>query len=149
MYARNTTVSEHKSRAEIETLLAKYGATAFAYATETATNSVTMVFQHGGHTIRFHVVMPTASTLRRAASRRMTDIQAAKAEADERRRLWRSLCLLVKAKLEGVASGITAFETEFLPYTVLPNGQTVKEWAQPQIQAALSEGKMPQLLLVG
>ena len=66
--------------------------------------------------------------------------------AQEVRRRWRALALSIKAKLETVESGIAEFETEFMPYMVLPNGKTVAENILPEIERAYSTGKMPKLL---
>jgi hypothetical protein len=57
--------------------------------------------------------------------------------------------LIIKGKLEGIERKIATFEDEFLAYTVLPNGKTVSEIIQPQIEKALKTGRMPQLLLPG
>jgi hypothetical protein len=46
------------------------------------------------------------------------------------RQRWRALLLMVKAKLEAIASGIVTWDEEFLPYTVLATGQTVSEWVE-------------------
>lgn len=62
------------------------------------------------------------------------------------RQKWRALALVVKAKLEAVESGISEFEEEFLAHIVLPDGQTVGRWMQPQIADAYGSGKMPPML---
>lgn len=62
---------------------------------------------------------------------------------------WRCLLLSIKAKLETVESGISTFETEFMPFTVLPNGQTVAQHALPYISEAYELKKMPPLLGFG
>jgi hypothetical protein len=62
------------------------------------------------------------------------------------RERWRSLCLVIKAKLEGVRAGICSFEDEFLAYIVLPDGRTAGQWLQPQIEQAYGTGKVPALL---
>jgi hypothetical protein len=59
------------------------------------------------------------------------------------RQRWRALALVVKAKLE---AGIATFEQEFMPYLVLPDGQTVGEKLLPQITKGISAGKMPRAL---
>jgi hypothetical protein len=59
---------------------------------------------------------------------------------------WRALALVVKAKLEAVASGIGTFESEFLAHIVLPNGQRVGQWLKPQLETAFKNGRMPPLL---
>lgn len=56
------------------------------------------------------------------------------------------LALVIKAKLEAVAAGITSFEDEFLAHIMLPSGGTVGEWARPQLEVAYSTGAMPALL---
>lgn len=75
---------------------------------------------------------------------------AAKNAAQDARRTWRLLGLLMKSKLEAVREGATTVEREFLADMLLYDGQTVEEWAAPQIALAQSEGRMPrQLLLSG
>ena len=64
----------------------------------------------------------------------------------EIRRLWRSLAMIIKAKLEAVASGVSIFDDEFMPYIVLPNGETVGQFMRPQIDVAYQNGSMPKLL---
>jgi hypothetical protein len=68
--------------------------------------------------------------------------------AAEEKRLWRSLLMTIKAKLEVVQSGISSFEFEFLPYTLLPSGQTFAEASEaPQFQEALSASSLPPMML--
>lgn len=64
--------------------------------------------------------------------------------AQERRAKWRALLLVIKAKLEAVHQGISSLEREFLADTIMPDGQTVAEWAEPQLAA--HRGHMPKLL---
>lgn len=62
---------------------------------------------------------------------------------DER---WRSLALLIKAKLAAVEAGITTAEDEFLAQTVVPTADgvaTVSEVMQPQIREAYQHGLVP------
>jgi hypothetical protein len=60
---------------------------------------------------------------------------------------WRALALVIKAKLEAVAAGITTVEQEFLAHIVLPDGHTtVGTWMAPQLAAAYDAGTMPALL---
>jgi hypothetical protein len=53
---------------------------------------------------------------------------------------------VIKAKLEAVESRIAEFESEFLANIVLPDGQTVGKFMQPQVEKAYKTGKMPLLL---
>lgn len=69
----------------------------------------------------------------------------------ERRRRWRALLLVLKAKLEAVASDIVAFDVEFLPFIVMPNqhGTTVGEEVAPQLPEMLAGRPMRPLLGTG
>ena len=48
----------------------------------------------------------------------------------------RALLLVVKAKLEAVAAGISTLETGFLANIVLPDNTTAGDWMLPQIEQA-------------
>jgi hypothetical protein len=70
--------------------------------------------------------------------------------AQEERRAWRLLLLLIKSKLEAVREGATTIEREFLADMLTPDGSTVSEWVKEPLRLAYQEGKMPaQLLLPG
>jgi len=140
-YASQTTVSQERSRAEIESILWRYGASRFAYGWQG--NSAMIAFEANRRRIRFILPFPT-DTPRTPKGRR--PLHPDKALDQEGRRRWRALVLAIKAKLEMVDSGIATFEDEFLAYTVLPNGSTVGEWITPQIESACNFGKMPPLL---
>lgn len=144
-YAARSSVSPDRSRASIERLLVRYGAQRFAYGWQPG--SATLAFTIGSRTVRISISMPdedevamTPTGRRRASSVR----QAALAQAERQR--WRALELVVHAKLEAVAAGISTLEDEFLAWTVLPDGSTVSERIQAQIEAAGSSGRMPRLL---
>lgn len=62
------------------------------------------------------------------------------------RAAWRELYLLIKAKLVALESKRITIKDEFLAYTVMPDGRTVSEWLQPQLEDAYKSGKMPPLL---
>jgi hypothetical protein len=63
-------------------------------------------------------------------------------EQEERTR-WRSLLLVIKAKLEAVESSIATFEEEFMAQIVLPNQQTVGQWVLPEVARIYERGLMP------
>jgi hypothetical protein len=65
----------------------------------------------------------------------------AKADAATRQR-WRALVLVLKAKLEAVASGISTLESEFLSGIVLPNGMTIGQAMLPRLSEAVSSGRL-------
>lgn len=64
----------------------------------------------------------------------------------ELRRVYRVIFHHLKTKLEAVAEGLVAFEEEFLPHIVLPNGATVYEELKaslPQIFAGTRQLALP------
>ncbi len=65
------------------------------------------------------------------------------------REQWRALLLLVKAKLEFVAGGLSTAEREFLAHVVLPNGSTVGDELAPHLAEAYASGTVPLLLPAG
>lgn len=138
-YAVETTVSVEKSRAELETILRRYGAVAFGYMTDDRKAAVQFVAN--GKSCRFILPVPDGYRYRRVE----TAARGAWEQACRSR--WRSLVLCVKAKLEAVSAGITTFETEFMAHIVLPNGQTIGERFLPEIETALTNGRMPEMRL--
>lgn len=146
-YASTTEVSSDKSRAEIERTLSRYGATGFMYGW--SGNRVVIGFQAHGRNIKFVLPMPDKTTREFTHdgrnSRRSPQRQQEAWEQAGRQR-WRALSLVIKAKLEAVQAGITVFEDEFMAHIVLPNGQTVGQFMQPQIESAYNSGEMPPLL---
>lgn len=141
-YANGTTVSVEKSQAEIQKLVTKYGATSFASG-YTPENAV-IVFEARQRRVKFVLPFPKLKDLNRRYQRKSPAEQL----AAEQRRLWRAFALVIKAKLEAVASNVTTFETEFLAHIVDPStGKTIGETAIPAIAAAYERGiKMPPLL---
>ncbi len=147
-YAEGTTVSPEKSRMEIEQTLSRYGATAFAYMN--SENGSAVMFQVNGRSIKIVIAQSkcpfaVGQWRSRRGFAKERDV-AAWIEQDKRRR-WRALLLVIKAKLEAVESKIATFDDEFLAYVVMPNGQTMGEWMAPQINSAIEAGQMPKLLL--
>jgi hypothetical protein len=145
-YAAETTVSAEKSRGEIERTLTRYGADSFAYGW--SGDEAMVGFQFDGRQVRFVLAMPDRNAREFTHHKRGARTTAAAYEAWEKacRQRWRALALVVKAKLEAVEGGISTFETEFLGHILLPNGQTMGEWARPQVEQAYSSGTMPAML---
>lgn len=145
-FARHTQVSSEKSRLEIERTLQRYGADGFGYGWQDTRAVIT--FRSAGRTIRFELHMPDRNdrefTHSKRGRRNQSEAQSAWEQAGRQR--WRALSLVVKAKLEAVASGITTFESEFLAHVVLPDGRTFGQWAVPQLESAYAAGGMPALL---
>lgn len=149
-YASDTTVSQERSRAEIETTLKRYGATSFLYATDPTRAIVGFVI--GGRQVRFALPMPDPKarefTHTPAKGQIRSPAEAHKAWEQAGRQRWRALALVIKAKLEAVAAGITTIEDEFLAHTVLPDGSTVGQFMKPQLAIAYEHGTMPTTLLL-
>lgn len=147
-YASGTSVSAERSRGEIESLLRRFGADGFGYWTQG--EKAAIEFTHRGMRFRFGVTLPDrndeAFTKTETGRARKADAALRLWEADIPRR-WRSLCLVVKAMLVGVADGVLEFEQAFMPYVVLPDGKTVSHHMLPILDRAIASGKMPKLLM--
>lgn len=146
-YAANTDVSVDRSRAEIERVLTCYGAKQFMYGWNDSQAVVGFIIHN--RQVRFLLPLPDRED--HAFSKTPTGkTRTAKAASDafdqEVRSRWRSLSLVIKAKLEAVAANISHFDSEFLANIVLPNGQTVGEVVAPRIEEAYETGHTPELL---
>lgn len=154
-YAADTSVSVERSRAELESLLSRYGADQFGYMTDP--RGAIIVFRLNKKTVRFNLPLPdkTAKDFTHFTRGRVvvTSHQRSPEEAHKLweqgcRSRWRSLVLCVKAKLEACSCGITTFEAEFLSHFVLENGETIGQAVLPKLDSIVT-GKMPLLLGAG
>lgn len=148
-YAEGTSVSIARSSEEIRALLNRAGAT--GYLSGEQGDRAVIAFELAGRRYRMDLRYPPSSDftwgkVNQYSERQRTPAQAKAAYEQEKQRLWRGLALLVKAKLEAVASGISTMEEEMLSYAVMPNNQTVNEWLEPQIAEIYRTGVMPPLL---
>ncbi|GAB3622543.1 hypothetical protein GCM10027418_06250 [Mariniluteicoccus endophyticus] len=147
-YAKDTTVPVERSRAEIERTLARYGAAEFMYGWS-GTQAVVQ-FAANGRRIRFVLQLPDRDdprfTRTPARGTRRTPAQAEQQWEQACRQSWRALALVIKAKLEAVASNISTFEEEFAMWTVLPDGQTAADHVLPAIEEAYATGALPPML---
>lgn len=148
-YAKDTTVSVDKSRAEIERTLDRYGADQFSYGRDDARGLVCIQFRAQDRHVRFMLILPkpTETRFTRTKQGPRSPENARKAWEQGCRQRWRALSLCIKAKLEAVESGISEFEDEFLSNIVLPDGKTAGEFLKPQIAEAYLSGDMPKSLL--
>lgn len=148
-YASKTNVSADRTRNEIESLLARNGADQFAYAAFRDKAIVGFVLH--GRMIKIAVPLPDpqADDFTRTPGRgklRNPD-EARKLWEQGCRARWRAVLLVLRAKLEAVAIGVTTIESEFLAFTVLPGGETVMEHIGDGIALAIENGKTPRALL--
>jgi len=131
-YAGSTTVSPDKSRAEIEKILTRYGATGFMYGWND--QGAVLGFMLANKQYRFVLVMPSQSDFRRSPKgRNWSALQQSKAFDQALRQRWRAMALVIKAKLEAVTSQISTIEKEFFAWMVLPNGKTAGDVILPKI----------------
>jgi hypothetical protein len=144
-YAADTSVPVERSRAEVERILRRYGASTFAYGWEGSRSVIQ--FDYSGRRIRIVMDMPDPAEFHKTPTGQRRSASAAQVAWEKAcRQRWRAFVLVIKAKLEAVESGITTVEDEFLAWTVLPDGRTFGEWARPQLDAAYSANTMPVLL---
>lgn len=153
-YARETTVPVSKSRAEIEAVVVRYGATAFNSGWKE--DAAMIGFRIDNLSVRFILPLPKRDDKkfthkekdRYGYEAKRTELQAEQAYEQDVRQRWRALLLTIKAKLEAVECQISTLEEEFLAHIVLPSNQTLGGWimdnAMPQIRA----GSMPSVRLI-
>lgn len=146
-YAANTSVAVSKTKGEIDALLRKHKAEAFATMEETA--RATIAFKMNGRNIIFRLPLPDpAAKEYRTTARGQTRSPTAQLEMWEQacRSRWRALFLCIKAKLESIESGIETFEDAFLAHIMMPDGGTVGEHTKPLIARSYETGNMQPLL---
>lgn len=150
-YAQGTSVSIYRSQEEISRILHRYGATDFTFGLKQTGAAIQFRLDH--RTIRITLPFPDQTDPQfwcgPKGKKRRTENQAFTAYEQACRQCWRALALVVKAKLEAVAAGITTVEQEFLAHILLPNGKTVGQFIAPQIETAYSKRTMPPLLEFG
>jgi hypothetical protein len=149
-YAKGTSVSVERSKAELDTLLGKHGAAQRAIMHDERAGFAAVVFVLRGRKYKIELPMPTPMSAtpktgaeprgwsgwdepRRAQWARLQWEQAC-------RERWRGLLLLVKAKLEIVRMGVSTFEREFLADLLLPDGQTAHQTIGTYMDRLLAEG---------
>jgi hypothetical protein len=144
-YAKDTTVSSARSKMEIEKTLAKFGARAFMYGWEGEHAAV--AFQMYDRHIKFILPLPSRDDFSQTETGRERAANVAeKAYEQAVKQKWRSLALIIKAKLVAVDDGILSFEEAFLAHIVLPDKSTVGQFILPQIARAYDQGSMPKML---
>ena len=144
-YAKHTSVAVSKSKAEIERTLSRYGASEFAYGCNSQKAMIGFSFEKKA--IRITLTLPEKYEFAKTSTgRERCDSAIEKLWEQACRQRWRSLALVIKAKLEAIDSGIATIEDEFLAYTVLPGGSTIGQVLVGKLEAFVKSGKMPALL---
>jgi hypothetical protein len=131
-YAQETAVTVEKSQHELSIVLRKAGADQVVVAWD-ATMGAGVRFRIGARYAQLVVPPPTPKRLGelRLWRSRWSDEDLIE---QEQRRSWRALILLVKAKLEAIAAGITTPEREFMPDLLMDDGRRLEEWALPALE---------------
>jgi hypothetical protein len=145
-YAKNTTVSEEKSRVEIEQTIRRYLGREAPFSYGSGAGVAAIQFAGHGRNIRFELPLPSREEAvekardRRAPGRKPTPVQVEAWLDQEYRRRWRCMLLILKAKFEAVALKLElaeseearaqVFEQEFLSSIVTPSGQTLYQAIQ-------------------
>ncbi len=146
-YAERTEVAVSKTKGEIDALLRRHKAAAFATMEEA--HRATIAFRMEGRNITFRLPLPdaTADEFARNGNNAVRSPEK-RAEAWEQacRSRWRALFLCIKAKLEAVESRIETFEEAFLAHVMMPDGMTVAEHAAPMIALSYETGTVRPLL---
>lgn len=153
-YARTTSVSVEKSRAEIEKLLLGNGAGQIMSAFDVERGSAIVGWSMAGRMVRLSIPLPDGRE-KWFTHRRTRSGYAHKPYPESRRAAlweqacrarWRSVVLILKAKFEAIRAGVSTVEREFLADTLLADGNTVGAWIAPQLAAVYERREMPRLL---
>ena len=147
-YAEGTNVPVEKTKAEIETLLRRHGASAFAQAWDEEHGMAIFQCRIKGRMIKFEVKDPDPANYKRKPrtyTNREPHIVARLVDQELRRR-WRARLLITKAKLEMIEAGDTTFDAEFMADIMLPDGTTMGRAMGQQIKTMYETGHMPKLL---
>lgn len=146
-FASGTSVPVEKTQAEISAMLLKVGASSFGTVTHVELRKAVIGFTFKKIQIEMNVGLPDPQSRNFTQEKRRSWISNSESKRQELynaevRRRWRCLALALKAKLISVEDGVTTFETEFLPYMVMPNGRTVAANIMPAIEAAKESGML-------
>lgn len=134
-FAEDTRVPVVSSKAELDRLLAAHGASQRAIFADDDQRRALVQFRMSGRMVRLEVRVP--------------DPKACHYPDQAERAAWRRLILIVKAKLEVIADGVSTVEREFMPDILLPDGSTLGEMLAPQLEESYRTGGMPPLLPQG
>ncbi len=147
-YAKDTSVSVERSKAEIERVVMKYGAASFA--SFSSRDEARIAFEASGRHIIFVLPLPSQDDDRfkkiPAKRRVRRPEQQYAAWEQECRAKWRALLLCIRAKLESVEAGIETFEEAFLAHVMMPDGRTIADHITPRIEIVYKSGKIQPLL---
>ncbi len=148
-YASKTTVPVEKTKAEIETLLKQHGADQVMTAWESS--RATIAFRIDRLAVRIYLPLPhindflyterkngySTKTVERTPQQQQNQFDQAE------RQTWRAFLLIIKAKLEAVAAGVTSMEEQFLPHILLNGDTTIGDTIMPRLHDHIERGQLP------
>jgi hypothetical protein len=146
-YAAKTDVPVSKSRDEIERTLVRFGATAFAYMSNTD-GQVAISFEVKGFRVLMRMQLPDRKQFRLNSYGNVRSESVIEKDWEQAcRQRWRSLANGVKAKLALIDDGISTVEREFLADIVVPStGMTYGDMAIPGIVEVYASHALPPLV---
>ena len=131
-YAKTTTVPVIKTRQEIEVILHKYGATAFASMSNWKSGTSVFAFEYEKFRYQIEVKQPILDDSRYTETGLLRDTESSeKFHQGAIRQRWRAVLLYVTAVLEAVDSGFIDLQTA------------------PQVEFAIQQGIQPPMLPSG
>jgi hypothetical protein len=149
-YAQGTSVSVEKSKMELDVLLKKHGAQRRVFGDDSENGKAFVIFEIKERQFRLDVPLPKLSEFSigeyRGKPAHRNPEQKERAHEQACRERWRAILLLVKAKLETIALGLSTVDREFLADLMLPNGRTVHSMLSAQVEEMYKLGGMPKLL---
>jgi hypothetical protein len=150
-FADGTDVPVTRTRAELEELLTRNGATATAVFN--SADNAAVAFEMQGRRVLMRLPLPprkdrqfTHAIFGARGEQERSPAAAQQAHDKACRQKWRALLLAVKAKLVSVAEGVETFEDAFMAHVVMPDGRTVADHVRPRIAMSYAQGTMVPLL---
>ncbi len=151
-YAHQTDVTPEKSRADIEAVLKRYGATAFVAGWDEKQGRASVMFTMADRNIRLDIRHPNPkdASVTTTPGGKLRNYDQRKAVVDQQlRQRWRATVLYVTALCEAIETRVLTVDQAFLPFIVWPDGRTIAEWAEPNIERFVTGGFVPPLLTGG
>jgi hypothetical protein len=153
-YAKGTTVDVSKSRAEIDHVLVKNGASSVGILNDSDKAVAVVAFTIRGAKFRLEIPMPLMAEVEKVPRPRQWSYwdetrrsawKRSELSQLERER-WRAVLLLIKSKLEIVRIGLSSVEREFMADLVLPSGQRAEAFFAEAIRRGLEGGDASPML---
>lgn len=149
-YASKTEVPVEKTEQDIKTMLKKFGADQIV--TQWSEDKSIIGFRVQNLVIKITLYLPTADDPEVTfgpSGRRKSAEEARGALNQLHRSYWRSMLLIIKAKIEAIEKNVSTVEREFYPDVVLPGGLTMAEYIGPHIGQIRAGAPVSSLMLEG